>query len=202
MQLAAGQVLDIKSESAETRKLYGLDNPTTQSYGRRCLMARKLVEAGVRFVQIHPKPHQPWDTHRKTKSSLEDICGDTDLPAAGLITDLKRRGLLDETLVIWSGEFGRLPVAQNGTGRGHNPNAFSLYIAGGGVQRGHIRGATDDVGYKAVVDPVSVSDLHATIRHQLGLDHERLTYVHSGREETLTDPSLTHAKVVDGLLAG
>ncbi len=202
MQLAAGQVLDIDSESPETHKLYGLDNPTTRPYGLRCLMARKLVESGVRFVQVHPKPTQPWDTHRKTKSGLEDICGNTDLPTAGLITDLKSRGLLDETLVIWSGEFGRLPVSQNGSGRDHNRNAFSLFIAGGGFKHGHIHGATDDVGYKAAVDHVSVPDLHATILHQMGLDHERLTYVHSGREETLTDPSLTHAKVVDGLLAG
>jgi hypothetical protein len=200
MQLAAGKVLDITTESAETNRLYGLDNPMTKPYGLRCLMARKLVEAGVRFVQIHPKPFQPWDSHFKTKGMLEDICGNTDLPTAGLITDLKQRGLLDETLVIWSGEFGRLPVSQAGDGRDHNRNAFSLLMAGGGLKRGHIHGATDEVGYKATVDRVSVNDLHATVLHQLGLDHEKLTYSHSGREETLTDPSLTHASVVDGLL--
>ena len=202
MQLAAGDVLDIKNESAETNRLYGLDNPMTKAYGLRCLMARKLVESGVRFVQIHPKPFQPWDTHFKTETMLPDICGNTDLPTAGLITDLKQRGLLDETIVIWSGEFGRLPVSQNGTGRDHNRNAFSLFMAGGGLKRGYVHGATDEVGYKATVDRVSVNDLHATVLHQLGLDHEKLTYAHSGRDETLTDPSLTHASVADGLLEG
>jgi len=200
MQLAAAEVLDISKETPATRKLYGLDNPTTERYGLRCLMARKLVEAGVRFVQIHPKPFQPWDQHANLKHDLTDICGNTDLPTAGLIRDLKQRGLLDETIVVWSGEFGRLPVSQNGSGRDHNRNAFSLLLAGGGFKRGHVHGATDDVGYKAAVDPVSVSDLHATILHQLGLDHEALTYFHSGREETLTDSSLTGARVIDGLI--
>ena len=200
MQLEASEVLDMSKETAETRKLYGLDDPKTESYGRRCLMARKLVEAGVRFVQIHPKPVQPWDTHNKTKSALTDICGNTDLPTAGLVKDLGQRGLFESTIVIWAGEFGRLPVSQNGSGRDHNRNAFSLLLAGGGFKRGHVHGATDDVGYKAVVDPVSVPDVHATLLHQLGLDHERLTYRHSGREETLTDASLTGASVVEKLL--
>jgi len=201
MQLAASNVLDISRESDQTRKLYGLDNGTTRPYGRRCLMARKLVEAGVRFVQIHPKPFQPWDSHSKLKSSLTGICGNCDLPTAGLITDLKQRGLLDETIVIWSGEFGRLPVSQNGTGRDHNRNAFSLLVAGGGFKAGVVHGATDEVGYAAAENKVSVADLHATILHQLGLDHETLTYEHSGRDETLTDPTLTGARVVGELLA-
>jgi hypothetical protein len=200
MQLAAADLLDLGRESAETQKLYGLDNPTTRPYGLRCLLARKLVEAGVRFVQIHPKPFQPWDTHANTKSSLIDICGTTDLPTAGLITDLKQRGLLDETIVIWSGEFGRLPVSQNGTGRDHNRNAFTLLAAGGGFKRGCSYGETDEVGYRAAVNRVSVADLHATILHQLGLDHEALTFEHSGRDETLTDVSLTGARVVHDVL--
>jgi len=200
MQLATSDVLDISSESPETRKLYGLDNESTQKYGLRCLLARKLVEAGVRFVQIHPKPFQPWDTHNNTKGDLTGICGNTDLPTAGLIKDLKQRGLLDQTIVIWSGEFGRLPVSQNGTGRDHNRNAFSLLVAGGGFKAGHIHGETDEVGYKAAVDRVSVADLHATILHQMGLDHELLSYRHSGRDETLTDASLTNARVVNKLL--
>jgi uncharacterized protein (DUF1501 family) len=199
MQLAAADVLDISKESPATRKLYGLDNPTTERYGLRCLMARKLVEAGVRFVQIHPKPFQPWDQHSNLKKDLTDICDNCDLPTAGLIRDLKQRGLLDDTIVIWSGEFGRLPVSQNGNGRDHNRNAFSLLLAGGGFKRGHVHGETDDVGYKAAVDKVSVSDLHATVLHQMGLDHETLSYHHSGRDETLTDSSLTGARVVSEL---
>ncbi len=200
MQLAAGDLVDLSKESDATRKLYGLDNPETQGYGLRCLMARKLIEAGVRFVQIFPKPTQPWDTHSKTKEELGAICGACDLPSAALVTDLKQRGLLDSTVVLWSGEFGRLPVSQNGTGRDHNRNAFSLFLAGGGFKAGYVHGATDEVGYKAVVDRVSVPDLHATILNQLGLDHQALTYEHSGRDESLTDASLSGAKVVTQLL--
>jgi len=201
MQLAASEILDISTETEATRKLYGLDNPTTQPYGLRCLLARKLVESGVRFVQVHPKPFQPWDTHSKTKTTLSDICGNTDLPTAGLIQDLKQRGLLDETIVVWSGEFGRLPVSQNGTGRDHNRNAFTALLAGGGFKRGFTFGETDEVGYRAAVNRVSVSDLHATILHQLGLDHTTLSYSHSGRDETLTDVSLTNARVVHEVFA-
>lgn len=200
MQLAAAQVLDLANETADTRKLYGLDDPATQPYGLRCLLARKLIEAGVRFVQIHPKPFQPWDTHANTKASLAEICGNTDLPTAGLIRDLKQRGLLDETIVIWSGEFGRLPVSQNGTGRDHNRNAFSLLAAGGGFKPGLVYGETDEVGYRAAVNQVSVADFHATLLHQLGLDHESLAFEHSGRNETLTDASLTEARVVHDVL--
>ena len=200
MQLAAQEVLDLSAETPATQKLYGLDNADTKSYGLRCLLARKLVEAGVRFVQIHPKPFQPWDTHSNTKSKLGDICGATDLATAGLICDLKQRGLLESTIVIWSGEFGRLPVSQNGSGRDHNRNAFSLFVAGGGFKAGYVHGHTDEVGYKAAVDRVSVADLHATLLHQLGLDHESVTFPHSGRDETLTDSSLTDAHVVRKLL--
>jgi arylsulfatase A-like enzyme len=201
MQLEASELLDISKETEETNKLYGLDNATTRPYGVRCLLARKLVEAGVRFVQVHPKPTQPWDTHSNTKSSLAGICGETDLPTAGLIKDLKQRGLLDETIVIWSGEFGRLPVSQNGTGRDHNRNAFSLLLAGGGFKPGITYGETDEVGYKAAVNRVSMADLHATVLHQLGLDHEQLIYHQQGRDETLTDSSLTEADVVRDILA-
>lgn len=200
MQLAASQVLDVSQETEATQKLYGLDQPATRGYGMRCLLARKLVESGVRFVQIHPKPFQPWDTHSNTKAGLADICGNTDLPTAGLIRDLKQRGLLDDTIVIWSGEFGRLPVSQNGTGRDHNRNAFSLIAAGGGFKAGIAYGETDEVGYSAAVNRVSVADLHATILHQLGLDHTELTFHHSGRDETLTDASLTNARVVHDVL--
>jgi hypothetical protein len=201
MQLAAGDLVDLSGETEATKKLYGLDRPETKGYGLRCLMARKLIEAGVRFVQIFPRPFQPWDTHSKTKEELGSICAACDQPSAALIADLKQRGLLESTIVLWSGEFGRLPVSQNGTGRDHNRNAFSLFLAGGGFRAGHVHGETDEVGYKAAVDPVSVPDLHATVLNQLGLDHESLTFAHSGRDESLTDASLTGAKVVDGLLA-
>jgi hypothetical protein len=200
MQLKAGEVLDITKESAAMRKLYGLDNPETASYGTRCLLARRLIEAGVRFVQVFPPVGQPWDAHSDTKGENEKICGTTDLPVAGFIKDLKCRGLLDSTLVLWTGEFGRLPVSQNGKGRDHNRNAFSLWLAGGGFKGGHVHGATDDFAYASVVDRVSVPDLHATILHQLGLDHNKLTFPHKGREETLTDAPVTKAKVVAGIL--
>ncbi len=203
MQLAAEATLDLSIESEATQKLYGLDNPITAGYGLRCLMARRLVETGVRFVQIFPpvKPQfQPWDSHKNIKTELEEICRMTDLPSAALIKDLKARGLLDSTIVIWAGEFGRLPVSQNGAGRDHNRNAFSIFLAGGGFKAGCLHGATDEVGYKAVENRVSVPDLHATILHQLGFDHDKLTYLHHGREETLTDSSVTSARVVPELL--
>jgi hypothetical protein len=200
MQLNAAQAIDLSRESGATRKLYGLDDPVTAGYGTRCLMARRLIEAGVRFVQVFPPAGQPWDAHADTKSENEKICAITDLPVAGFVKDLKSRGLLDETLVMWTGEFGRLPVSQNGKGRDHNRNAFSLWLAGGGIKAGHVHGATDDFGYRAVSDRVGVPDLHATLLHQLGLDHRRLGYPYRGREETLTDAPVSKARVVAGLL--
>jgi hypothetical protein len=200
MQLHAGEVLDLAKETAATRALYGLDDPTTAGYGTRCLLARRLVEAGVRFVQVFPRPFQPWDSHTDTKAELEKICANTDLPAAGLLRDLKARGLLESTVVLWTGEFGRLPVTQHSKGRDHNRHAFSLWLAGGGFRAGHVHGATDDFGYRAAVDRTSVPDLHATLLHQLGLDHTRLGYRHRGREETLTDAPVSKARVVGELL--
>lgn len=204
MQIAAGDALDLGRESEAMRKLYGLDNEVTAGYGLRCLMARRLVEAGVRFVQIFPpvKPQfQPWDSHTNVKTELEKICSACDQPSAALIKDLKARGLLDSTIVIWSGEFGRLPVSQNGSGRDHNRNAFTTLLAGGGFRAGCVHGATDEVGYRAVEGRVSVPDLHATILHLLGFDHRRVTYLHHGSEETLTDARVTEAKVAHELLA-
>ena len=201
MQLAAGDVADISQETEATRRLYGLDNEVTASYGMRCLLARRLVEAGVRFVQVLQPGHQPWDTHKDTKGKLPEIARQVDLPSAGLVKDLQQRGLLDETLVIWGGEFGRLPVSQNGTGRDHNRNAFTLLFAGGGMKQGFTWGATDDFGYRAVENRVSVNDLHATMLHQLGLDHEQVTWPHAGRDDTLTDPSVTNATVVEEILS-
>ncbi len=200
MQLQAAAAIDLSRESAATRRLYGLDNPVTAAYGTRCLMARRLVEAGVRFVQVFPPVGQPWDAHSDTKAENEKICGITDRPVAAFLKDLKSRGLLDSTLVLWTGEFGRLPVSQNGKGRDHNRNAFSLWLAGGGIKGGYAHGATDDFGYRAVADRVSVPDLHATLLHQLGLDHRRLSYPFRGRDETLTDASVSKARVVAKLL--
>ncbi|MCE9527302.1 MAG: DUF1501 domain-containing protein [Planctomycetales bacterium] len=204
MQLAAGDILDLTKETPETQKLYGLDNAETAGYGLRCLMARRLVESGVRFVQVFPpvKPqNQPWDAHGNTKTDNEKICLKCDQPSAALIADLKRRGLLDKTLVLWSGEFGRLPVSQNGTGRDHNRNAFTLLAAGGGFRPGYVHGATDEVGYRSVEKRVSVPDLHATVLHQLGIDHNRLSWLHAGIDETLTDSRVTGAKVQKELVA-
>ncbi|MEX2261430.1 MAG: DUF1501 domain-containing protein [Bryobacteraceae bacterium] len=204
MQLTAGKVVDISKEPEAVKKLYGLDDPVTAGYGARCLMARKLVEAGVRFVQVFPplKPSfQPWDNHENLKPGLTEICGRTDRGSAALVKDLKSLGLLDETIVMWAGEFGRLPISQKGTGRDHNRNAFSLWLAGGGFKAGYVHGATDELGYRAVEDRVSVPDLHATLLNQLGLNHNKLTFRHHGRDETLTDASLTGAAVVEKLLA-
>lgn len=202
MQTSVNDVLDLSQESAETRKLYGLDhaNKPTANYAKRCLMARRLVEKGVRFVQIYLSG-QPWDTHDKNAEKLKGLCLMTDQPSAALVMDLKRRGLLDSTIVIWSGEFGRLPISQGKDGRDHNRHGFSLWLAGGGLKQGYVHGSTDDFGYKAAHDPVRVYDLHATLLQALGLDHERLTYPHEGREDTLTDAVVTEAKVVHSLFA-
>src|SRR6185503_9944927 len=186
--------------SAATRKLYGLDNPTTAEYGKRCLLARRLVEQGVRFVQIFLNS-QPWDTHDKNAEKLKGLCAMTDQPSAGLVLDLKRRGLLESTIVMWTGEFGRLPISQGPDGRDHNRHAFSLWLAGGGFKKGYVHGATDDFGYKSVEKVVRVSDLHATLLHALGLDHTELTFPHEGRDDSLTDVTVTNAKVVPELLA-
>jgi hypothetical protein len=199
MQSLVPEALDLSRETAETRRLYGLDNPATAEYGRRCLLARRLVERGVRFVQLF-LGGQPWDTHTQNASRLRGLCAMTDQPSAALVLDLKRRGLLDSTIVLWTGEFGRLPISQGSDGRDHNRHAFSLWLAGGGFKRGYVHGQTDDFSYRAVHNVVRVCDLHATLLHALGLDHTRLTYPHEGREDSLTDPDVTHAEVVQGLL--
>lgn len=165
------------------------------------MMARRLVESGVRFVQVFSGPGQPWDHHSRIKTDLPKICAKTDLPVVGLIKDLQSRGLFDSTIVLWSGEFGRLPTTQNSDGRDHNRNAFSLFLAGGGFKRGLAYGETDEFGYKATVNRVGTPDLQATILHALGLDHMRMTFSHGGRAETPTDATVTGAKPVTGLLS-
>ena len=202
MQTSVGEVLNLDQESAATRKLYGLDheNAATADYAKRCLMARRLVEKGVRFVQVYLSG-QPWDTHDKNAERLKSLCTMTDQPSAALVMDLKQRGLLDSTIVLWCGEFGRLPISQGKDGRDHNRHAFSLWIAGGGFKKGFVHGATDDFGYRAVHNPVRVFDLQATLLHALGLDHRELTYPHEGRLDSLTDVAVTNAAVVPALLA-
>ena len=192
MQSRAPEALDLDAEPTHIRRLYGLDEDRCKHFAAQCLLARRLVERGVRFIQIYSggmENQRSWDGHMDIKGNHEQFAGETDQPIAGLLADLAQRGLLDETLVVWGGEFGRLPIAQKGEkpGRDHNPHAFTYWLAGGGTQGGVSHGATDEIGFKAVQDKVTVHDLHATILHLLGIDHERLTYRYSGRDFRLTD---------------
>src|SRR5262245_39749216 len=191
MQMAAPEAFDVERESKDTQRLYGLDNKKCAHFAKQCLIARRMVERGVRFVQIYSggmENERSWDGHQNIVANHSQFAGETDQPIAALLTDLHARGLLDETLVIWGGEFGRLPLVQKGgTGRDHNPHAFTYWLAGGGAKGGVHYGQTDELGHKAVVDRVSVNDLHATFLHLLGLDHKRLTYRFNGRDFRLTD---------------
>jgi len=198
MQSAAPAAVDLADESAETLAMYGIDQPDTDEFGRRCLMARRLVERGVRFVQLYSGDTNGWDAHEDVAKNHGTYCRKTDKPVAGLLTDLARRGLLDDTLVIWGGEFGRMPMSEQGKGRDHNPWGYSVVLAGTGVRGGYAHGATDPFGLRAVDNKVHVHDLHATILHLLGLDHEALTYQHNGRAERLTDVA---GRVVTEILA-
>ncbi len=184
MQSELPGVLDLKGETAATQQLYGIGDRTTDDFGRKCLMARRLIEAGVRFVEI---THGNWDQHFNLKQALQANCDSTDKPIAGLLTDLAKRGLLKDTLVIWSGEFGRTPHAQGDDGRDHNNEAFTGWMAGGGVKGGFSYGSSGDHGYEAEENPMSIHDLHATILHLLGIDHKRLTFRYAGRDFRLTD---------------
>ena len=186
MQSSAPLAVDLTSETAETHQLYGLDQKETARNGRNCLLARRLVERGVRFVQLYMGSGSKWDAHANVESNHSARCRESDQPIAALLRDLKRRGLLDSTLVIWGGEFGRTPMSESGDGRDHNPYGFSIWMAGGGVRGGVTHGGTDEIGLYAVEKRAHVNDIHATILHLLGLDHEQLTLLHNGREERLT----------------
>lgn len=199
MQSAVPEAVDLSSESAATKRMYGLDREESREYGTRCLIARRLIERGVRFVQLFLN-FQPWDTHSKNAKTLESLCARTDQPSAALVKDLKQRGLLDETIVLWTGEFGRLPVSQGTDGRDHNRHAFSLWLAGGGFKRGYVHGSTDEFGYRSIENVVTVHDLQATLLHALGLDHRKLTFPHEGRADSLTDYDVSHARIVPALL--
>lgn len=208
MQAAVPELVDLSGESPTTRKLYGLDDlhPQKAAYGRQCLLARRLVERGVRFVELScineaigaGNAPNPWDQHGELEKGHRAMANQVDQGIAALLVDLKQRGLLDETLVIWAGEFGRTPFSQGTTGRDHNPHGFSIWLAGGGVKGGTIHGATDDLGYHVVDKPTTVYDLWATVLHQLGLDHTNLTHLSGGRNFRLTD---VHGNVLHDILA-
>ena len=192
MQGCAPEVVDFKSESEPTKRLYGLDDPITEPFGRQCLMARRLVERGVRFVQLYHgglgnQNTDTWDAHEDVYSNHTKHAAEVDGPISGLLTDLRARGLLDSTLVVWQGEFGRMPISQRGVGRDHNPGAMSIWMAGAKIKGGQIIGSTDEFGYKAEEQPISIHDLHATILHLLGMDHTKLTFRFNGRDMRLTD---------------
>jgi hypothetical protein len=200
LQTSAPELMDLKSESKETLDMYGCD-PGKPSFARACLLARRMIERGVRFVNIY---HEGWDAHSDVSGNSKQNCGKTDQASAALVMDLKQRGLLDETLVIWGGEFGRTPMVETNPslgrsqGRDHHPQAYTMWLAGGGIKRGLTFGMTDELGFNAVENPVHVHDMQATILHCLGFDHERLTYRYAGRDFRLTD---VHGKVVKGILA-
>jgi hypothetical protein len=203
LQLSAPEVLDLKKESPATRRLYGLDQPATEDFGRNCLIARRLLERGVRFVQVwsgadNGFPRRNWDSHEDIAKDHGDMALSMDRPAAALLKDLKARGLLDDTIVIWTTEFGRMPCSQGGKGRDHNPFGFTSWLAGGGIKGGVSYGATDEWSYNAVVNPTYCYDLHATVLHLLGINHERLTFRHNGIDRRLTD---VHGHVIKEILA-
>ncbi len=200
MQTEAPEVFDLSRETQETLDLYGVGAEPTHDYGRRCLLARRLVEQGVRFVCVVSgggPGNMQWDAHQDIEENHLRKAAETDRPIAGLLKDLKRRGLLDETLVLWGGEFGRSPEAQNGAGRDHHNLGFTMWMAGGGVRGGRVVGATDEIGLRAVQDPHHFRDIHATILRQLGLDQHKLTYPHLGRDERLT---FLEGKAIDAIL--
>jgi hypothetical protein len=186
MQAAAPEAVDFTNESAATKKLYGMDEEPTAKFGANCLMARRLVERGVRFVELYSGSGSGWDAHADLEGNHSKMCLSSDKPVAGLLADLKSRGMLDETLVVWGGEFGRTPFNEKGKGRDHNPWGFTIWMAGGGIKGGQAIGTTDEIGLRAVERKAHVHDIHATILHALGLDHIKVTYLHNGRAERPT----------------
>ena len=200
MQAKAPAVLDLNQETAATQQMYGIGHAKTDSFGKQCLLARRLSESGVRFVQINYADESPtprWDQHSNMPKHMDHATA-TDKPVAGLLADLEQRGLLEDTLVWWGGEFGRTPFSQSNNGRDHNPRGFTVFLAGGGVKKGFSYGATDEIGHEAVEGKVHMHDLHASILHALGIDHEQLTYKHAGRDFRLTD---VYGRVVNQIFA-
>ena len=199
MQANAPDAVDLTQETEATRKLYGLEQKQTEPFGKLCLLSRRMVERGVRFVQLYHGAGSKWDSHAKMETNHTRLCKEMDLPVAGLLKDLKARGLLEDTLVVWGGEFGRTPMSEKGDGRDHNPTGFSMWMAGGGVQGGQTIGSTDELGLRAVEEPVHVRDLHTSILHLLGLDNIALTYLHQGRPER---PTMNEGKFCERLVTG
>lgn len=198
MQSAAPEAVDLASETAETRELYGLNDKPSAKFGEICLLARRMVERGVRFIQLFSGTGSGWDAHSGIESNHTKYCGSVDKPIAGLLTDLRRRGLLDQTLVVWGGEFGRTPMSEKGTGRDHNPTGFTMWMAGGGVKGGQVIGATDELGLYATEERAHVHDIHASILHLLGLDRLELSYNHQGRLER---PTINEGKMIRQLIS-
>ena len=198
MQSEVPALMDLTSETKETQELYGINEKTTENFGRQCLMARRFAEAGVRYIEV-ALGNNKWDQHSGLKKGHERNSQMVDKPIAGLLADLKQRGLLEDTLVVWGGEFGRTPIAQGTNGRDHNPQGYTMWLAGAGVKRGHVHGATDEYGYYAARDKVHIHDLHATLLHLMGMDHKKLTYPYAGREFRLTD---VYGEVVHGIIDG
>jgi hypothetical protein len=203
MQSAVPDAVDLGNESQRTLNAYGVGRQPTDEFGRNCLIARRLVERGVRFIQLYSGGghlEETWDAHASVEKNHGQHAGEVDQPIAALLSDLEQRGMLDETLIVWGGEFGRMPFSEGkgAPGRNHNPYGFSVWLAGGGVKGGMAHGATDEFGFEAVEDKVHFHDLHSTILHLMGLDHERLTYFHQGRDERLTD---VFGRVVKEILA-
>lgn len=200
MQVAAPDLVDFQDESQHTRELYGLNEEHTSEFGTRCLLARRMLERGVRFVQVYSGDTNGWDAHNNVLKNHSEHCLATDRPVAGLLRDLKQRGLWDDTLVIWGGEFGRMPMSESGTGRDHNPWGYCCWLAGGGVKGGYVHGATDEIGLRAVENTVHISNFHATLLHLLGIDHEALSFFHNGLDERLIGPT-DDIEIVPELLA-
>lgn len=198
MQSEAPQLVDISGETAQTQSMYGIDDKETREFGQRCLLARRMIESGVRFVQLYSGDTVGWDAHADVDKNHTKHCRRTDKPVAGLLQDLKQRGLLEDTLVIWGGEFGRMPMSEQGKGRDHNPWGYCAWLAGAGITGGRSYGETDDIGLRSMVDKVPVHDFHATLLHLLGIDHYDLTHFHNGLDKRLTGPD--EANVVQGLL--
>ncbi len=199
MQAHAPEAIKLEEEPESTKALYGLDNDETKAYGKNCLLARRLVERGVRFIQLYHGAGSKWDAHSGIEGNHSKLCRSMDQPVVGLITDLKQRGLLDETLVVWGGEFGRTPMSEKGSGRDHNTTGFTMWMAGGGVKGGQTIGATDDLGLYATEDKLHVHDLHATIMALMGLDHTQVVFPHKGRPERI---DLNEGHVHQGIVSG
>lgn len=198
MQAEAPEAVDLSQETQQTLSMYGMGNDETKAFGGNCLLARRLVERGVRFIQIYHGAGSAWDSHKQLEKNHSKLCREMDKPVAALLKDLKQRGMLEDTLVIWGGEFGRTPMSEKGDGRDHNMHGFTMFLAGGGAAQGKVVGATDDLGLHAVQDPIHIHDFHATLLHMLGLDHTRLLYKYKGRPER---PTVNEGFVVDELLA-